>query len=231
VLRVVAHDLRNPLNTIALSSDLLREQLPRGGRSNWANTLEIITRSVQYADRLIEDLLDVARLEVGKLSLDARKTDSHALLIEAIELHKPMAVQRDVRLRTEITESLPAISGDHHRLLQVLSNLISNAIKFSPSGSTVTIHARREEDALHVSIQDQGRGLTESEIPHLFDPFWQARKGTGGVGLGLAIAKGIVEAHGGRISVKSQHGVGSTFHFTLPLADDVRDEGNAMAAD
>jgi PAS domain S-box-containing protein len=231
VLRVVAHDLRNPLNTIALSSDLLNEQLPRERQTDWAKTLGIISRSVTYADRLIEDLLDVARMQVGKLSLEPQPTDARALLSEAIEQQKPMAAQRDIQLRTEVSEPLRAISGDRHRLLQVLSNLISNAIKFSPNGSTVSIHACHEADAFRVSIRDQGRGLTEKELPHLFDPFWQARKGMGGAGLGLAIAKGIVEAHGGQISVKSSPGAGSTFIFTLPLAKESEDSGTSMAAD
>lgn len=218
VLRVVAHDLRNPLHTISLSADLLREQLPREPAAPWTDTLEIIGRSVAQADHLIGDLLDVARIQAGKLAIEPRPTDTRELASEAIGMQESHAAQRGIELRDDIPQTLPSIHADSHRVLQVFSNLIGNALKFSPAGSTVTVGASVSDGAVRFSIHDNGPGIAESDLPHLFDPFWQARAGTGGAGLGLAIARSIIEAHGGRIWVRSRPGKGSTFFFTLPLA-------------
>ena len=216
VLRVVAHDLRNPLNTVSLTADLLRDQMPNAEPQLWADKLNIIERSVAQADRLIEDLLDVARMEAGHFAVEPQPTDVHALTVEAIELYAPLAADHNIRLFAELPSQLGAVYADPHRVLQVFSNLIGNAIKFSPSGSQVVLHAAAENGAISFGIRDNGPGISEKDIPHLFDPFWQARKGNHGAGLGLPIAKAIVEAHRGKIWVESKPGAGSTFWFTLP---------------
>jgi signal transduction histidine kinase len=187
VLRVVAHDLRNPLNTISLSADLLRE-LPRTDPQLWEKQLEVIIRSVAYADRLIQDLLDVARVQAGKLSMERTSINPDMLLRQVIEQLQPAAAQKSSELRTHMPEHLPPINVDRHRMEQVLANIIGNAIKFSPEGSTVSISAAREGNVIRVSVEDHGPGLSASEITHLFDPFWQASKTAGGIGLGLPIA-------------------------------------------
>jgi signal transduction histidine kinase len=186
---------------------------------------------VEYADRLIHDLLDVARMQSGKLTLDAQATDPRALVHESVELQKPMANQRRIRLEPVTTEDLPPVEADRHRLQQVLGNLLANAIKFSPEGSTVSVIADLQKDSVRFSVKDEGPGIAPQEMPHLFDPFWQARKGAGGAGLGLAICKGIVKAHGGQIWVDSKPGEGSTFHFTLPLAPESQQSDHSLAAD
>jgi signal transduction histidine kinase len=216
VLRVVAHDLRGPLNTISMSADLLHMEL-QPERVEWKNQLEIITRSVSYADRLIEDLLDVARMQAGKLVLDKQSLDPRALIEETIELQQPLAAQHHIHLRSTASAQLPRIAADPHRVQQVLANLIGNAVKFSAGGTTILVDAAVHNGAIRFSVKDQGRGIQPSDLPHLFDPFWQARAGVGGAGLGLAVCKGIVKAHGGQIWVDSAPGKGSTFSFTLPI--------------
>jgi PAS domain S-box-containing protein len=219
VLRVVAHDLRNPLHTISLTADLLRERLGPAVQTDEGNRLDVIRRSVDQAKHLIEDLLDVARMEAGRLTIDPTPLDPAALVREAADLHSSQAAERSLRLDTDFAEASGPVLADRARILQVFANLIGNAIRFSPEGGQVTVRAKRENGGIRFSISDQGPGITEESMPHLFDPFWQAATtGTGGAGLGLAIARGIVEAHGGRIWAESVPGSGSTFHFTVPAA-------------
>lgn len=219
VLRIVAHDLRNPLNTISLSAGLLRETIP-GDREAERRQIGVIERSIERADRLIRDLLDVARMAGRHLNVDRKPEDSTRLANEAVDLHRGLARQKGLRLEAEIPESLPAIEADRDRILQVFSNLIGNAIKFTPAGGTITIGAEDADREVRFFISDTGPGISEDQIPHLFDPFWQVQRGSSdGAGLGLAIVRGIVEAHGGRIWVESELGVGSTFRFAIPTAE------------
>ena len=230
VLRVVAHDLRNPLNTISLSAGLLDEQMSAQERNAYGEKLEVIIRSVERADRLIQDLLDVARMQAGRLSVETEPLNARALVEEVVELHQPLAAERDITLRADLPQELANVPADRHRLQQVLANLIGNALKFTGAGGHVTVRIEPVEGALTFSVQDDGRGIAQADMQHLFDPFWQARKGAGGAGLGLPICRGIVEAHGGRIWAESELGQGSTFIFTLPL-DQSRAAGRSMAAD
>ena len=217
VLRVVAHDLRNPLNTIGLSAGLMQSLVPES-EEKVRKQLDIVQRSVGRANRLIQDLLDVARLQAGRLTVSRAPIDPVELAGEAVELHRSIADEKSLRLEAELPEALPTIDADRDRILQVFANLISNAIKFTPEGGTITVRAERTGDAVRFSVSDTGPGIPEKDRRHLFDAFWQARTGTKeGAGLGLAIAKGLVEAHGGRIDVESEVGVGSTFWFTVPV--------------
>jgi PAS domain S-box-containing protein len=224
VLRVVAHDLRNPLNTISLTADLLHERLgPVAGEE--VGRLGLIRRSIDQANHLIEDLLDVARMEAGRLTIEPTRLDATGLVREVAELHHALAAARAIRLELDAPERSNAIHADRARILQVFGNLVANAIRFSPEGGRVRVSARRDAGMVRFSVADEGPGIAPESISHLFDPFWQAaRTGTGGAGLGLSIARGIVEAHGGRIWVESEPGHGSTFHFTVPL-----DRANAAA--
>jgi signal transduction histidine kinase/CheY-like chemotaxis protein len=213
-LAVVAHDLRNPLNTIQLATGVVLEQLPDGPQKNQLN---MIGRSAERMNRLIQDLLEVTRIESGKLSLDLRDESVGTLLKEATAMLQPLAAARSITFWCEFDENLPRVRIDVSRILQVLSNLGGNAIKFTPEGGRIRIICETVGEEVRFAMEDNGPGISAEQIPHIFGRFWQAR-GTDrrGIGLGLSIAHGIIEAHGGRIWVESRLGEGSTFYFTVP---------------
>jgi signal transduction histidine kinase len=177
-------------------------------------------RSADRANRLIRDLLDAARIEDGKLPIEPRRADPASLIRETVELLLPQAADKPLRLEVDAPDDLPAVCADRDRTLQVLTNLVGNAVKFTPAGGRVVARAAADASSeVRFTITDTGPGLSADELSHLFDRYWQAKKTAKlGTGLGLVIAKGIVEAHGGRIWAESEPGRGSTFHFTLPAA-------------
>jgi signal transduction histidine kinase len=217
VLGVVAHDLRNPLNLVGATAQLLME--PDLSAERRAAAYDVGRRAVRRMNRLIGDLLDVVRLEAGRLSLDLRPCDIERVLADAAEAFQARAAEQ--RTHLELVPAPPGIviQADAERLLQLLDNLIGNALKFTPAGGRVTISAQVGDGRVRVAVADSGPGIPEEHLARLFDRFWQAR-GTDrrGLGLGLAIARGIAEAHGGRLEVESTVGSGSTFWFTLPLS-------------
>jgi PAS domain S-box-containing protein len=220
VLRVVAHDLRDPLNTILLSADLIRDCLPAEALKAAGQPIEIIQRSAERANRLIDDLLDVARIEAGKLTMERKAVDSLELVEEAALMHRNVVQDKGLELVVRTPPKLPFIQADHDRILQVLGNLLGNAIKFTPEGGRITLSGAAEERAVRFRITDTGPGIPAEDQKQLFQPFWQARKGTGiGAGLGLTISRAIVGAHEGRIWVESEEGRGTTVSFTVPVAD------------
>lgn len=170
-------------------------------------------------NRLIEDLLDATRLERGRLSVDLSPVRLRAIVGEADTMLRPLADGRGIQFEVLCSDDSAFILGDPARILQVLSNLVGNALKFTPHGGRVELRARAEQEAALVQVEDTGPGIPRDEVPHLFNQFWQAHDADRrGVGLGLSIARGIVEAHGGRIWVESEPGSGSTFSFVIPLA-------------
>jgi signal transduction histidine kinase len=172
-------------------------------------------------NRLIQDLLDITLIESERLELEPTRICVRSLLEEAIALQRPLAAVAEIDVALDLADDVPDIRGDQHRLLQVLENLVGNAIKFTPAGGRITIGAARDGQATVFRISDTGSGMRPDELPHVFDRFWQARKRSrDGAGLGLPITKGIVEAHGGRIWVESTLGRGTSFFFTVPLAED-----------
>jgi PAS domain S-box-containing protein len=219
VLGVVAHDLRNPLSTIALHASALRPPPDQPERRNQRHK-EAIERGAERMSRLIQDLLDVAVLEGGRLKIDRTALSPRALLGEAVELQQELAAASSIDLRLVIADDAPQILGDHDRLLQVFENLIGNALKFTDAGGHVTAAVARGDAEALFWVADTGRGMTPEELTRVFDRFWQAsgRSRRLGAGLGLPITKGIVEAHGGRIWVESVLGRGSTFYFSIPAA-------------
>ncbi|SET97402.1 PAS domain S-box-containing protein [Myxococcus fulvus] len=215
VLRVVAHDLRTPLNVMALcTATLMKAPLEQRTATR---TLETLRKAADRANRLIQDLLDVARMESGHLSVERTAVESTALVQEALDLHGTLAQQKSIQLSRDLPEQAPTLLVDHDRVIQILSNLLGNAIKFTPEGGHVSVQARPEGAMMRFSVRDTGQGIPPEHLAHVFEPFWQAQAGRKeGAGLGLAIVKGLVDAHGGRLWVESSPGLGSTFSFTLP---------------
>jgi PAS domain S-box-containing protein len=220
VLAVVSHDLRNPLATILLNASSMIDTMPPEMLGEWGREqLEWIARSSEQMNRLIEDLLDVSRIEAGHLSMDAVRCDVASLVSDALSMLRPLAMEKSVVLGFEASPDLPPVLADRERILQVMGNLVGNAIKFTPEGGSIHLGAAAQQDSVRFPISDTGPGIASEHLPHLFERFWQARQTLrGGAGLGLAIARGIVETHGGRIWVESEVGTGSRFHFTLPVA-------------
>ncbi len=218
VLGVVAHDLRNPLGNIAMQVELLRP-LGNAPERRSRKPVERIQRATTRMNRLIQDLLDITRIEAGQLSIERAPVQVGRTVSEFVEAQTPLASSSSLELRLDLAPDLGEVFADRDRLLQVLENLVDNAVKFTRPGGRVTIGAAPRDDEVLFWVADTGPGIEAGDMPHLFDRFWQARRvGRQGAGLGLPIVKGIVEGHGGRIWVESQVGVGSTFFFTLPLA-------------
>jgi PAS domain S-box-containing protein len=218
LLGIVAHDLRNPLNSIVLHSNILKRLKP-DQRASLRSSARAITRSATRMGRMIEDLLDISRVEAGQLTIDRTRVPVHQLLVDAAETQTPLSTAHSVELRLELPEELPDVWADRDRLLQVFENLIGNALKFTPRAGRITIGAGAGDDDVRFCVADTGTGIAREHLPHIFDRFWQAqRAGRRGAGLGLAIVKGIVEAHGGRIWVESAPGCGTKVFFAIPIA-------------
>jgi signal transduction histidine kinase len=215
VMGVVAHDLRNPLGIVLMNAAHLRRTVaePEGRRA------AAIERAVTRMNRLIQDLLDVTRMEAGGLSIRQTSVPTAQLVADAAEAQRPVASTASLALHVEVAPDLPALWADHDRLLQVFENLIGNAVKFTAPGGRITVGAGAGDGDVLFQVSDTGAGIAAEDIPHLFDRFWQAQKADrSGAGLGLPIVKGIVEAHGGRVWAESEPGRGSTFFFTIPTA-------------
>ncbi len=217
VLAVVSHDLRNPVGTIFSAASLLLElNLPEEKRRS---QLMAVKRAAGRMNRLIQDLLDVARMEAGGLRVAAGHFQLQELLDEIVLAHRDLARSRGIRLYSRYPDPYAQGWGDRDRIHQVLSNLVDNALKFSSEGGVVEIGAREEPDegGTLFWVSDTGPGIEEADQERLFDRFWQiSRRDKRGAGLGLSIVKGLVEAHGGRVWVESEDGMGSTFLFLLP---------------
>ncbi|HEX6627933.1 MAG TPA: GAF domain-containing sensor histidine kinase [Gemmatimonadaceae bacterium] len=217
VLGVVAHDLRNPLNLVSMTTQLLLE--PDLTPERRKSTFEINARAVQRMNRLIGDLLDVVRMEAGHLSLNVGATEVTRVLDETMESFQQRAAEQGISLVLSPEPPHVVVQADEERVLQLIDNLVGNALKFTPSGGQVSIGAITDDNELRVTVADTGPGIPEEQRARLFDRFWQARGADRrGLGLGLPIAKGIAEAHGGRLWVESTVGSGTTFLFALPLA-------------
>jgi signal transduction histidine kinase len=217
VLAIVAHDLRNPLNSIVLQAQTMRR---RGGQPERRDQEAVVSirRAVTRMNQLIQDLLEVARLESGqKLSIAPRDVPVAAILAEAVERHMEVATELGRSLAVDPASTLGSVRADRARLLQVFDNLIGNAVKFSRQ--RITVGAAPKGDDVLFWVADDGTGVSADQLPRLFDRFWQSMTADRrGVGLGLWIVKEIVASHGGRIWVESEVGVGTTFYFTLPAA-------------
>ena len=218
VLAIVSHDLRNPVGSVITAAAFLLDTLadevlatPQGQQ------VGVIHRAARRANRLLEDLMDVTRIESGGLSVDVAPVQAPGLLADAAEAMRGLAEENDVKLLTDPAGQLPRVLADRDRILQVFANLAGNAVKFTPAGGTVTLGAVRADGVVRFSVADTGPGMSAEQVERAFDRYWQAgRADRRGVGLGLGIARGIVEAHGGILSVTSAPNEGAIFHFTLP---------------
>ena len=220
LLSTVSHELRTPLASIkGFATTLLRDDVEWDEESR-REFLAIIDEESDRLTELIGNLLDMARIEAGTLRVEAEATDLRPIIQETVAEFRMMTRAHEIEL--DLPPVLPAIMADPRRARQILRNLVENAIKYSPDGGRIGVSARvRSEDVL-TSVSDQGIGIEEKQLEHIFDRFYQvdnaSTRKVGGSGLGLSICKAIVEAHNGSIWVESEPGIGSSFHFTLPLA-------------
>lgn len=218
-LSIVSHDLKNPLAAISISARMMRKSLSKGETGSLLEHLERIQHSADAMDRMISDLLDVERMAQGKLTLHLAKVNLRALLQECRELFAPLVSNQAFSMRIDADAEPLFVDADHDRILQVLSNLIGNSLKFTPNGGAIELSARKREIHVEVSVTDNGPGISAETRARIFERFSQLNVADRqGLGLGLFIAKWIVEAHKGRIWVTSTLGNGSTFSFTLPLS-------------
>jgi len=215
ILAVVSHDLRNPVAAVELAVQLLRKINPNKSEEH-ARLLSKIDQSAHQMQRLISDLLDFGAIQSGHLSISRHSEQVHDLFKMAFDLAKPQAEAKQLHLEVVITNEITVLC-DRERISQVLSNLLGNAIKFTPPGGTIRLSAEPRGGTIEISVTDSGPGISPNQLPKIFDLYWQAEETARmGSGLGLSIAKGIVETHGGTIGVESQRGKGSRFYFTLP---------------
>jgi signal transduction histidine kinase len=216
VMQMVSHDLRTPLFTITAFLEMLSKglfgQLTEKGQKLLNNSCQ----SGVYMETLIKDLLEMEKLESSDVLLSKQQCEVQNILIGASNAISGAANHASVQIRVDTTDA--TFMADRDRILQVVVNLASNAIKFSPANSTVTLSSRVRNGNIEIAVSDQGRGIRENDLPFIFDRFRQTESADGskGVGLGLAICKKLVELHGGQISVASREGRGSTFSFTIP---------------
>ncbi len=220
LVAIVSHDLRNPVHTISMAASFLLEIAPANDRRVQARRqLEVIQRSATRANRLIQDLLDVAKIQAGGLAVDPVAVEVRTLVSEVMDSATTLAGAAQIKVISDFTDPLPSVASDRERVLQVFTNLIGNAIKFTPKGGQITIRATQDNSEVRFTIADTGPGIPREHLDHVFDRYWQAKSTAKlGTGLGLSIAKGIVEAHGGRIWAESPPGRGAEFNFTLPIA-------------
>jgi len=219
MVAVVSHDLKNPLAIIQMAVGFLKEEIVPADDDHALERkqLDVIQSSADRMYRLIHELLDTASIEAGHARLNRSSATAYELVIDAIELLRPLAAQKRIELCADAPPGLPSVFADRERVLQVFSNIGGNAIKFTPQGGRVDFHVADWGSVLQFSIRDSGPGIAPGDLPHLFERYWQAEKMRSiGSGLGLPIAKRLIEAHGGEIRVESAIGRGSCFTFTLP---------------
>ena len=232
VLAIVSHDLKSPLGVVLMGSTLLLETEHEGLSTEQVhNQAAMIQRAGERMKELIRDVLDAATIENGRLPILREGQPIAPILIEALDMLALLAAEKSIAIVRELDVEGAVVACDRARILQVLSNLLGNAIKFTPPEGTITVRARvvhagdpeagdgRGPGALHCSVTDTGPGIPAEQLARVFERYWQGKRSArSGVGLGLYIAKGVVEAHEGAIWAESAPGVGSTFHFKLPLA-------------
>lgn len=219
ILGVVSHDLRSPLTTIGLSAQLI----PGGTADEQTEHVQTIVAATRRMERLIHDLLDVTKAEQGKLSIRRDTIDPAAVARDVVASQQPIAASKQIDFQTSVAGDLPEVSGDGDRLAQALTNLIGNAFKFTPAGGVVQLSVTQRDGKVRFDVSDSGPGIAPGDLPHLFEPFWQAKKTAHlGAGLGLKITRAIAEAHDGSIEATNRAGGGACFRIELPAMKESR---------
>lgn len=218
VVAIVAHDLRTPLNAISMGASLLGDESQPDQQK--ALMVEIIRRAAVRMDALIGDLLEAGRLDAGRtLRIAPAPLPLTPVLEQICEEVRAGTRAKGQTLECDVAPNLPEVHADRARIAQVLTNLVANAAKFTPRGGRIRVSAVADDAEVRVAVSDSGPGLAPEDQAHIFEPYWQAQTTASlGCGLGLKIARAIVEAHGGRMWVESAPGQGATFLFTLPVA-------------
>jgi len=216
VTSIVSHDLKDPVHTIQMATAVLLDPEIGAEESTRRQHAMVIQRSATRMARLLEDLIDVAKSEGSSLAIVQKPTAIAPLIEDVMDGFRLSSLELGIDLAARVPADLPLVSADDRRIVQVLSNLCANALKFTQHGGTVTVGADPQGDVVQLTVRDTGIGISRENLSHVFDRFWQAKRASrASAGLGLAIAKSIVEAHGGRIWVESTEGEGTAFHFTL----------------
>src|SRR5581483_5555428 len=212
----IAHELRTPLSVIQSNLEAMLD----GVLPTTSEELSSLHQETLLLNRLITDLRTLSLAEAGQLHLDKRPIDLDPLVRQAVDRMRLRAEEKNIVLETHIAGELPQVQADPERLMQVITNLVDNALRYNPAGTHVTVSACAEESNVQISIRDNGTGISPDDVPHLFERFWRAEKSrnraTGGSGLGLAIVKQLIEAHHGQVRVESQSGIGTRFTVQLP---------------
>lgn len=216
---IVSHDLRNPIGAILSSTEILLDATSIFGISDEGKSLiELIKRNAETSLRLISDILDMERIVEGKIQLQLQKNSVSDLLRESVESFSYAASKKKISLKVSALNTIQEIICDKDRVIQILSNLIGNAIKFTPPGGSVNVEALQADNEIKISVCDTGPGIADDQKLRIFERFAQiGNKQRGGLGLGLYISKTLVESHFGKLWVTSEQGIGSTFWFTLPV--------------
>ena len=219
VLAVVSHDLKSPLSAIQLAASSALRGLDQGrDASSLRRPLETIQRGTRSAHLLLNDLLDMASIRAGRLAIRTAHEDAELLISEAVQAHEALAREKGISLAS-LGAAAAAVSCDRNRVLQVFSNVITNAIKFCASGDRIDLSVGAGERFATFTVADSGPGIAEDALPLVFEAYWSsAKRPCDGTGLGLFISKGIVEAHGGRMWIESRVGDGTKVRFTIPVA-------------
>jgi signal transduction histidine kinase len=214
LLAVFGHDMRSLMSVLSVNAEIAASESPNG-----AEGLGSFQRTVRQMDRLISNVLDLARLRAGKFNVVLDSRNAVEIVGEAVDVFRPLASARALSLEARLPSREVPVRVDPDRIFQVLSNLVSNAIKITPRGGQISVSVAKRERQVQIAVQDTGRGIAEADLHRLFNPFSQLGRGDRqGLGLGLFISKSIVQAHGGKIWVESLLGSGSTFFFTVPAA-------------
>jgi signal transduction histidine kinase len=217
VLAIVSHDLRSPLQAMELAATMLHGQ---GDTDPGARRyLETLRRSVDRMEHLINDLLDMASINAGKLAITPVRISADQLVGEIVDMYEPLAAERGIRVLCDHEIGGVTLHVDRDRIAQALGNLLGNAIKFCRPGDVITVRGQRAGASLQLTIADTGPGIPTLDLPHLFEAYWSGQGGKHkGAGLGLFITRAIIEAHNGHIAASSPEGAGATFVVTLPVA-------------